>query len=310
MALYHSAESPGDWRSFLKRNDISKLSLTEQKKKYLQETLQFEDFMSQQMISRQLALNDLSNTSRVAGNKPNKVINAVFNATPVLQSLTANITFIDVVFLNEVLVDDDGGSSIPAISVTNGKQGGGTTTPIVYTYVNNNSPTKLVRFQHSHDSFPNNNGNIAAHVIAADTSFAGDITTTTLTGATGGATAAGVTFTAAQGTGGTGFQNITADVTVAGGGTTLDVITFKTSASAATYSPGQTFTATAAQIGAGGTGEVTVTIDSALLTGDILTMVSSSITENGANIYTAANPPNVALNLSYTSTSTKTAIAS
>ena len=295
MALYHSAESPGDWRSFLKRNDISKLSLTEQKKKYLQETLQFEDFMSQQMISRQLALNDLSNTSRVAGNKPNKVINAVFNATPVLQSLTANITFIDVVFLNEVLVDDDGGSSIPAISVTNGKQGGGTTTPIVYTYVNNNSPTKLVRFQHSHDSFPNNNGNIAAHVIAADTSFAGDITTTTLTGATGGATAAGVTFTAAQ---------------VAGGGTTLDVITFKTSASAATYSPGQTFTATAAQIGAGGTGEVTVTIDSALLTGDILTMVSSSITENGANIYTAANPPNVALNLSYTSTSTKTAIAS
>lgn len=309
MALYHNAESPGDWQSFLKRNDIRNLSLQEQKKKYLTEQLQYDDFVSQQLISRQLAFNSLSAQNRVAGNVENKVANAAFSATPTnILAITGNTTFIDIVFQKPVLVDTSGGT--PTISVTNGKQGGGTTTPIVYTYVNNNSPTKLVRFQHSHDSFPNNNGNIAAHVIAADTSFAGDITTTTLTGATGGATAAGVTFTAAQGAGGTGFQNITADVTVAGGGTTLDVITFKTSASAATYSPGQTFTATAAQIGAGGTGEVTVTIDSALLTGDILTMVSSSITENGANIYTAANPPNVALNLSYTSTSTKTAIAS
>ena len=53
MALYHNAESPGDWKLFLKRNDIRNLSLQEQKKKYLIEQLQFEDFVSQQAISRQ-----------------------------------------------------------------------------------------------------------------------------------------------------------------------------------------------------------------------------------------------------------------
>ena len=30
MALYHNAESPGDWQSFLKRNDVRKLTLQEQ----------------------------------------------------------------------------------------------------------------------------------------------------------------------------------------------------------------------------------------------------------------------------------------
>ena len=55
MSLYSSPNSPGDWRSFLKRNDISSLSLQEQKKKYLQEQLQFDDFVSQQEISRTIS---------------------------------------------------------------------------------------------------------------------------------------------------------------------------------------------------------------------------------------------------------------
>ena len=306
MALYHNAESPGDWQSFLKRNDVRKLTLQEQKKKYLTEQLQFEDFISQQAISRQLAFNSLSNQNRVAGDKENKVINAVFNATPALQSITTNTTFIDIVFQNPVLVDDAGG--IPTISVTNGKEGGGSVSPVVYTYVNDASQSKLVRFSHTHPASPNNDGGIAAHVIPTNAELVAS-STSTLAGATPG-TQAGVVFTAAQGTGGTGFQDITADVIVAGGGTTLSEITFLTSASAATYSPGQTLTANAAAIGAGGTGEVVITITSSDLTGDILTMVASTIAENGGEIYSAANNPGVQLDLSYTSTSTKTAVAS
>ena len=123
MSLYSSPNSPGDWITFLKRNDISSLPLQEQKKKYLQEQLQFDDFVSQQAISQQLAFNSLSAQNRVAGNKENKVINAAFSATPALQSITTNTTFIDIIFENPVLVDDSGG--VPTISVTNGKEGGG-----------------------------------------------------------------------------------------------------------------------------------------------------------------------------------------
>ena len=123
MAFYPSSNSPGNWKTFLKRNDIRNLSLQEQKKKYLIEQLQFEDFQSQQAISQQLAFNSLSNQNRVAGNKKNKVIDAAFNATPALQSITTNTTFIDIVFENPVLVDTTSGT--PSISVTNGKQGGG-----------------------------------------------------------------------------------------------------------------------------------------------------------------------------------------
>ena len=306
MALYASSISPGDWRTFKIRKDIKDLTLTEQKKKYLQETLQYEDFVSQQMISRQLAFNSLSNQNRVAGNIENKIQNAAFNATPALQSITGNTTFIDIIFLRDVLVDDTGGT--PTISVTNGQQGGGSVTPVTYTYVNNEEQSKLVRFSHVHASSPNNDSGIAAHVIPTNAELVGS-STSTLSGATAGAQA-GIVFTAAQGTGGTGFQDITADVIVAGGGTTLSEITFLTSASAATYSPGQTLTANAAAIGAGGTGEVVITITSSDLTGDILTMVGSTISENGAEIYSAANNPGAQLNLSYTSTSTKIAVAS
>ena len=304
MALYHNAESPGEWQSFIKRNDIRNLSLQEQKKKYLIEQLQFDDFVSQQLISRQLAFNSLSAQNRVAGNIDNKVINAVFNATPTLQTITENTTFIDVVFQNPVLVDDSGG--VPTISVTNGKQGGGSVSPVVYTYVNNASQSKLVRFSHTHPASPNNDGGIAAHVIRDGEYLDGAVTSNTLSGIPGGGVSAtNVVFTAAQGTGGTGFQNITADVSFNLPGTEIAIIEFVASASAATYSPGQTLTATAAQIGLGGTGEVVITLRDRDCQPDILTMVGSTIAENGGEIYSAANNPGAQLDLSYTSTSTK-----
>ena len=300
MALYHNAESPGDWQSFLKRNDVRKLTLQEQKKKYLTEQLQFEDFISQQAISRQLAFNSLSNQNRVAGDKENKVINAVFNATPALQSITTNTTFIDIVFQNPVLVDDAGG--IPTISVTNGKEGGGSVSPVVYTYVNNASQSKLVRFSHTHPASPNNDGGISAHVITVGSDLAGSATGTISGGAA--ATYNGVPFTGVA-----GVSDIVANCILDGGGV-LSEISFVSQASAAyAFKPGDQLTIDAAALGSGGTGTITVTIATGDLTGDILTMVGSTIAENGGEIYSAANSPEVQLNLSYTSTSTKTAVA-
>ena len=301
MALYHNAESPGDWQSFLKRNDVRKLTLQEQKKKYLTEQLQFEDFISQQAISRQLAFNSLSNQNRVAGAKENKVINAVFNATPALQSITTNTTFIDVVFQNPVLVDDSGG--VPTISVTNGKEGGGSVSPVVYTYVNNASQSKLVRFSHTHPASPNNDGGISAHVITVGSDLAGSATGTISGGAA--ATYNGVPFTGVA-----GVSDIVANCILDGGGV-LSEISFQSQATPSyAFKPGDQLTIDAAALGSGGTGTVVVTIATGDLTGDVLTMVGSTIAENGGEIYSAANNPGAQLDLSYTSTSTKTAVAS
>ena len=301
MAFYPSPNSPGNWKTFLKRNDIRNLSLQEQKKKYLIEQLQFEDFQSQQAISQQLAFNSLSNQNRVAGDKKNKVIDAAFNATPALQSITTNTTFIDIVFENPVLVDTTSGT--PSISVTNGKQGGGSVSPVVYTYVANASQSKLVRFSHTHPATATNDGGIAAHVIAVGADLAGSASGTISGGAAN--TYNGVPFTGVA-----GVSDIVANCILDGGGV-LSEISFVSQASAAyAFKPGDQLTIDAAALGSGGTGTVVVTIATGDLTGDILTMVGSTIAENGGEIYSAANSPEVQLDLSYTSTSTKTAVAS
>ena len=300
MAFYPSPNSPGNWKTFLKRNDIRNLSLQEQKKKYLIEQLQFEDFQSQQAISQQLAFNSLSNQNRVAGDKKNKVIDAAFNATPALQSITTNTTFIDIVFENPVLVDTTSGT--PSISVTNGKQGGGSVSPVVYTYVANASQSKLVRFSHTHPATATNDGGIAAHVIAVGADLAGSASGTISGGAAN--TYNGVPFTGIA-----GVSDIVANCILDGGGV-LSEISFVSQTSAAyAFKPGDQLTISAAALGSGGTGTITVTIATGDLTGDILTMVGSTIAENGGEIYSAANSPEVQLNLSYTSTSTKTAVA-
>ena len=301
MAFYPSPNSPGNWKTFLKRNDIRNLSLQEQKKKYLIEQLQFEDFQSQQAISQQLAFNSLSNQNRVAGDKKNKVIDAAFNATPALQSITTNTTFIDIVFENPVLVDTTSGT--PSISVTNGKQGGGSVSPVVYTYVANASQSKLVRFSHTHPATATNDGGIAAHVIAVGADLAGSASGTISGGAAN--TYNGVPFTGIA-----GVSDIVANCILDGGGV-LSEISFVSQTSAAyAFKPGDQLTISAAALGSGGTGTITVTIATGDLTGDILTMVGSTIAENGGEIYSAANIPEVQLDLSYTSTSTKTAVAS
>ena len=301
MALYHNAESPGEWQSFIKRNDIRNLSLQEQKKKYLTEQLQYDDFVAQQLISRQLAFNSLSAMNNVKGDIENKIINAVFNATPALSSIVENTTFIDIVFQKAVLVDDSGG--VPTISVTNGKQGGGSVSPVVYTYVNNNSQSKLVRFSHTHPATATNDGGIAAHVIAVGADLAGSASGTISGGAAN--TYNGVPFTGVA-----GVSDIVANCILDGGGV-LSEISFVSQTSAAyAFKPGDQLTISAAALGSGGTGTVVVTIATGDLTGDILTMVGSTIAENGGEIYSAANNPGAQLNLSYTSTSTKTAVAS
>tara|TARA_R100000541_G_scaffold29882_1_gene38999 strand:- start:1005 stop:1925 length:921 start_codon:yes stop_codon:yes gene_type:complete len=306
MAVY-THDGPGDWRQFVLREDIKPLPVMEQRSQFLKESYEFESFKNQQAYLHSNSLNSLNNQYHQSGDVKNKVVSATYGGT--FTSVSSNTTFIDVLFEKEVSIFTPSGSGAPFISIVNGQQGGGSLAAFSYAFASGEN-SKTLRFTHVHPETPNNNGGAAANVIAVDTSLVGAVTSDALTGMTGAAFAANVTFTAAQGSGGTGFQDIVADVTTNPSGNGLAEIIFKTTAAAATYSPGQTLTATAADIGQGGTGTIVVTINSTILTGDILTLVGSVINENGSEIFSTKNNPGVQLDLSFVSNSTLTLVAS
>jgi hypothetical protein len=302
MALYPNAADPGNWQSFVLREDVKTLPVSEQRKKYLTEQLQFEDFMAQQRYLQSMSINSLTNQLHQGGGfATNPVLSANFNGT--IQAITGNTTQIDLVFNEAVTINTAGGT--PYIDVPNNQAGGGVTTPVRYTYYESSGNTNM-RFQHVH---PANAGGVAAAALTSTTSLESSISSTTLSGATGGVQT-GVTFTYAQGTGVSGGgANISCDIIVSGGGTTLDEITIDGTIPSGLYYPGNTFTANAAAIGAGGTGQVVVTLVAGDLQGDVLTLVGTDVTLNGGYIYSTENGPSYPLDPEYTSTDTTTVSA-
>ena len=301
MAIFH--QPPGPWFSFTKRPDNQNLSINELKSKFYKEQLLFENFVSSQVSQQYLQNNSaqLNNQLHQAGKRYNeqKLLSAVFNPlNNKIQTISGGETQILITLQEPVTVNT--GSGVPFIDVNNNQLGGGSASTIRYTYYE--STGLQMRFAFDLPASPNNSGAVAANVIAADTSLVDAITTNTLDGMTGAVNSTNVTFTAAQGTGGTGFQNVKTDTRTNGAGDGLDTLTFLTSASAATYSPGQTLTSTAGNI-FDGTGAITLTIDSNILTVDTLSMAGTAINLNGATVVNTGDGKTT--DLTYISTSTR-----
>ena len=297
MALYSSAADPGNWQSFVLREDVKSLPVSEQKKKFLTEQLQFEDFTAQQLYLQSNSLNQLNNQLHQGGNiEGNKVLDVNFNGTFPVNQTISSVVFVDFKLPVQVV----GGA--PFINVINGQQGGGSAPVVQYDYISQASPTRL-QFQHTH---PADAGGVAVAILEDDEPLTTSISSTTLSGASSGAQT-GVTFTYAQGTGASGGADISCNVIVSGGGTTLDSIQIDGTIPSGLYYPGNTFTATAAAIGAGGTGQVVVTLQNSDLLGDILTLLGTSINENGGEIYNVGDNPGAQLDLAYISGDTLTA---
>lgn len=300
MALHAYPENPGAWQTFVLRQDVKDLPVDQQRKKYLTEQLQYEDFISQQRYLQEMSRMQLNNQLRNAGGfATNPIISAEFNQLQApLETLSGDTTQIQILFKEPITVDSSGG--VPYIDVTNDQLGGGTAPTVRYTYYESSGNTNM-RFQHTH---PANAGGIAAAKLAADAPLGSSISSTTLSGASGGIQT-GVTFTYAQGTGVSGGgNNIVCDVIVSGGGTTLDEVTINGTLPTGLYYPGNTFTATAAAIGAGGTGNVVITLQDGNLIGDTLSLVGTNIVMNGATVYSQANGPDYPLDPTFESTST------
>ena len=291
MALYPSSTSPGPWQSFVKRLDIINLPPSEQRKKYLTEQLQFDDFVSQQKYIQSSALNSLTNQLHQGGNVAgNKVKEAFFNSQfPVDYNNTSTLR---VTFFKPVLVAPGG---VPFINVINGQQGGGSAPLVRYDYTPASSTETSLLFSHSH---PANAGGVDVDVISVGADLVSGGTVVQPTGAisanypaaaytTDSVAGTGVVFTAVIDG---GQQLVELNVTTAGSG----------------YKVGDIFTFANDALGVGSTGG-SVAVTKVNLTGDTLTLAGTAINENGGEIYNVGDNINVQLNLDYTSTSNITA---
>ena len=294
--MVYTHDGPGDWRQFILREHIATLPVDEQRRAFLKEQYEFESFQAQQAFLQSNSLNSLNNQNHQGGNESNKVVSATYGGT--FTSISSNTTFIDVLFEESVSIQ---GAGVPFIEIVNGQQGGGSLAAFQYAYASG-ANSKTLRFTHAHPETINNDGGAAANVIAVGNDLAGSATGTI----SGGAAAPynGVPFTGVA-----GVSDIVADCILDGGGV-LSNISFLSQATAYAFKPGDVLTIDAAALGSGGTGTITVTIAANDLTGDILTLVGTTINENGSEIYNSANNPGAQLDLSYTSNSTLTVVAS
>ena len=289
MALYANAADPGNWQSFLIREDVKSLAPAEQKKKYLTEQLQFEDFLAQQRFLQSNSLNQLNNQLHQGGNiEGNKVLDVNFNGTFPVNQTISSVVFVDFKLPVQVV----GGA--PFINVINGQQGGGSVALVQYDYISAVSATRL-QFQHTH---PADAGGVDVDVISVGADLVSGGTVVQPTAAiTGDYLAVAYTTDSVSGTGAVftavidgGQQLVELNATTAGSG----------------YKVGDIFTFDSDAVGAGSTGG-SVAIAAVDLTGDILTLAGTSINENGGEIYNVGDNPGAQLDLAYTSTNTLTA---
>lgn len=276
MSVY-TQESPGQWNVWLKKPENKNLSILEAKRKFLKEQLLFEQQYASFVQAQQQFLAQSANQTE-GGVKFNDVTGTNFVADPVFQSLTLNTQSIDVHFGMPVDV-----TGAPRITVTNNQAGGGSAATFVYNHVGFASgATNILRFQHNHPAFVNNDGGAAANVLTQDKDLFSSITTQPSTATA--ETYVGETMVYAAGTGGTGGTNVTATIVVGDLEEVTSVII--TNNGGGVFSPGNTLTLAGSNLG--GSGNFIITLTTGDLTGDVISLGSQLIDLNGGTITTAA----------------------
>ena len=151
----YGAQDPGNWQSFLKRQDNAGLPIMEAKSKFLQEQMNFDSLVN-------FATQAQTNTGGIAQNPLESLIyGGSLNSTVGGFTSTVIATFTSPV---TALYD-------PQLTVTNGQQGGGSSDAIVYDYSSGTGTTALT-FTHTQAPSATNTGAVAANVLTSTGSYA------------------------------------------------------------------------------------------------------------------------------------------
>ena len=143
----YGAQDPGNWQVFKTRQDIKPLPLMEQKSKFIQEQLNFDNAMA-----------EFASQAQVAGISYNPIESIVFDGTP-LNTISGFTAGLEVTFKNDITV-----TGVPSIVVPNGQQGGGSSSSVTYTFDSAIS-SKVLFFTYVQAANVNGTGAIAANGI-------------------------------------------------------------------------------------------------------------------------------------------------
>lgn len=289
---------PGPWPSFVLRGDNVGRPINEVTQKYLNEQLQFDNFISMQ---QQLQAQQFQNKGFLETEINNYITSINFGGDELTTISGFNDAQIIINFNSSVEV-----TGTPYIDVLNQQQGLGADSTIRYTYSSGGGTNELIFIYIQPANETNIQSEIGAYAI--DTSYSGQPSADyTLNGCTDGIYT--VTGTWASGSisgdvSGGNVSNIQATV-VSNAITNLN-FTNATTATGKRFTPGNTLTIQGSDLGAEGSGNWRGTIDSTMLLGDINDLTGTSITLDGGTIInTEGGTPN----LTYISTDTKTAVA-
>ena len=266
----YGAQDPGNWQVFKTRQDIKPLPLMEQKSKFIQEQLNFDNAMA-----------EFASQAQVAGISYNPIESIVFDGTP-LNTISGFTAGLEVTFRNDITV-----TGVPSIVVPNGQQGGGSSSSVTYTFDSAIS-SKVLFFTYVQAANANGTGAIAANgikdneglsITAQPTAPVVDTYTDVLEWATG--------------TGGVGGVDVDATIavgTIPGVGNRVASV-IVTNSNGGTFQPGNTLSIAGTALG--GTGTLVCTILASDLTGDVLTLSGGDrfIALNGGSINSVGGRP-------------------
>jgi len=281
----HGAQDPGNWQSFLKRQDNTGLPIMEAKSKYLMEQMNFDNMMNFQ------------SQNHVAGIPANPIVSVAFSGAT-LATVTGFTSDITVTYTHPVSVS--GGT--PQLSVANDQIGGGSTTTVDYDYSSGTGTTALV-FQYIQAAnlnglLPVGSGKMSTGSTDLANVVQATLTSNTLDAATPNAALTGVSGVVTVGTGGnTAFEDVVMTLDIAADGTVSSALVTSVASEATSYFvPGNVVTIGFAEIPGATSGTVVYTLLAGALVNDIITS-PQAYTMNGAEILTTSvsRPPAVEL---------------
>jgi hypothetical protein len=292
---------PGPWQSFVLRGDNIGRSINEVTQKYLNEQLQFENFIS---MEQQLQLQQYQNKGILASEVNNYITSVNFGGDELETISGFNDAQIIVTFDRSVEV-----TGTPYIDASNQQQGLGAEPTTRYEYSSGDGTNTLVFVYQQSSSITNTPSDVGAYAIAVNYTGVPTTFTNTLAGCTNG-TYISLTGSWASGsvtgdTSGGNISNIRA--TVASNAITNINFTSASIAPGKRLTPGNTLTIQGSALGAEGSGTYVFTVQTSMLLGDVNGLTGTSITLNGGTI---TNTEGGNISLAYTETDRKTAIAS
>jgi hypothetical protein len=296
---------PGPWQSFILRGDNVGKPINEVTQKYLNEQLQFENFIS---MEQQLQLQQYQNKGILASEINNYITSVNFGGDELETISGFNDAQIIVTFDRSVEV-----TGTPYISASNQQQGEGERPFTQYDYSSGSGTNTLVFVYQQGAAVTNTQSYVGAYALDETYNGLPTTATDTLSNCEDGVYAVTGTWSAGGVAGDTSGGNVSnINITIVSNAVTNINFSDISYTAGKRFTPGNKLTILGSSItGAGGEGEgsgnYVFDIQTSMLLGDVNGLTGTAISLNGGTI---TNTEGGNIDLTYTETDTKTAIAS